>query len=231
MGKRKVRETVRSQCPHCRRETDLAFTTLGYRTEGGGSGITYVVEDRGSNWNFHFAICPMCGRLIMRSLNFQDHGDLGYHNYYYIYPPSGGGRLASWFVPREYIEDYTEAIVVLEVSPKASAALSRRCLQNILRQEAKVKHDSLYMEIQEAITSGALPPHISEVLNIFRKLGNTATHPIRNANTGEIVPVDAEEASWCLDVLDMLFDLYFVAPAKAAEMKRVLGEKKKGRPA
>ncbi|MDD9999371.1 MAG: DUF4145 domain-containing protein [Rhodospirillaceae bacterium] len=231
MIKREVRETVRCQCPHCRRDADLAFTTLGYRTEGNTSGITYLVEDRGSNWNFHFAICPMCGRLVMRSWNFQDHGDLGYQNYVYIYPPSAGGRLASWFVPREYSEDYTEAVAVLAVSAKASAALSRRCLQNILRQVAKVKHGTLYTEIQEAINSGALPPHVSEVLDTFRKLGNTAAHPIRNENTGEIVPVDPEEASWCLDVLDMLFDLYFVAPAKAAEMKRVLGEKMKGKSA
>ena len=39
MDKRKVRETVRCQCPHCRRDADLAFTTLGYRTEGQASGI------------------------------------------------------------------------------------------------------------------------------------------------------------------------------------------------
>ena len=94
-----------------------------------------------------------------------------------------------------------------------------------------MKHGTLYTEIQEAIDSGALPPHVAEVLDTFRQLGNAAAHPIRNTNTGEIVPVDPEEASWCLDVLDMLFDLYFVAPAKAAEMKRVLGEKMKGNPA
>ena len=127
MAKRKVRDTIRFQCPHCLAVTDLAFTTLGYQNAGQTSGMIALIEDRGSNWNVHFATCPLCGKLIMRSSNFQDHGELGYHNYVYIFPPTGGGRLASWFVPREYSEDYTEAVSVLALSPKASAALSRRC--------------------------------------------------------------------------------------------------------
>ena len=37
-----------------------------------------------------------------------------------------------------------EACLVLPDSPKASVALSRRCLQHILREAAKVKHGDLY---------------------------------------------------------------------------------------
>ena len=38
-------------------------------------------------------------------------------------------------VPSEFTKDYQEACLVLTDSPKASAALSRRCLQNLLREE------------------------------------------------------------------------------------------------
>ena len=39
-------------------------------------------------------------------------------------------------VPQEFAGDYKEACLVLADSPKASAALSRRCLQNLLREKS-----------------------------------------------------------------------------------------------
>jgi hypothetical protein len=39
-------------------------------------------------------------------------------------------------VPPEFANDYKEACLIIANSPKASAALSRRCLQNILREKA-----------------------------------------------------------------------------------------------
>jgi len=37
--------------------------------------------------------------------------------------------------------------------------------------------------------------------------------------TGQIVPVDPEEAEWTLDVLEALFDFYYVLPAKSQKRK------------
>jgi len=67
-------------------------------------------------------------------------------------------------VPEKYREDYNEACSVLADSAKASAALSRRCLQLLLRDQAKVKHQDLSKEIQELLDRGTLPSHIAEDL-------------------------------------------------------------------
>lgn len=111
---------------------------------------------------------------------------------------------------------------MLPVSPNASAALSRRCLQHLLRFALKNLHgglkpkkNDLNHEIQAVLEGGNLPSHVAEELHDFRKLGNIAAHPKTSINTGEIVPVELGEADWTLDVLDSLFDFYFVAPAKA----------------
>lgn len=85
------------------------------------------------------------------------------------------------------VEDYKEACLVLPDSPKASAALSRRCLQNLLRKKAKVKPDKLYKEIQEAIEG--LPSYLAGEIDDIRKFGNIAAHPVESKSTGEIVPV------------------------------------------
>ncbi|HWY51658.1 MAG TPA: DUF4145 domain-containing protein [Chthoniobacterales bacterium] len=128
-------------------------------------------------------------------------------------------------VPKKYREDYDEACLVLPDSAKASAALSRRCLQLILRDEAKVKPQDLSKEIQELLDRGSLPSHIAESLDAIRNIGNFAAHPIKSTATGEIVPVEPGEAEWNLDVLESLFDFYFVAPAVTKARKIALNKK------
>ena len=128
-------------------------------------------------------------------------------------------------VPREFAEDYREACLVLADSPKASAALSRRCLQSILREKASVKSGDLAKEIQEVIDNKALPTYISESLDAIRNVGNFAAHPIKNSSTGEIMPVEPGEAEWSLDVIEMLYDFYFVQPARAKEKREALNQK------
>ncbi len=130
-------------------------------------------------------------------------------------------------VPREFAEDYKEACLVLPESAKASAALSRRCLQNMLRDAAKVKPSDLYTEIQEVLDSNTLPSHLADVLDTVRVVGNFSTHPIKSEKTGEIIPVEPEEAEWNLDVLEALFDFYFVQPEKTKKKKQLLNEKLK----
>jgi len=130
-------------------------------------------------------------------------------------------------VPAALAEDYTEACIVLPDSPKASAALSRRCLQNLLRQAAKVKPGNLNDEIQQVIDSSTLPSHLVQVIDAVRQIGNFAAHPMKSQSTGEILPVEPEEAEWNLDVLEALFDFYYVQPAMIAKKRDALNAKLK----
>jgi hypothetical protein len=57
-------------------------------------------------------------------------------------------------------------------------------------------------------------------VNEIRNIGNFSAHPIKSQMTGQIVDVEDEEAEWNLDVLDGLFDFYFVQPA-AIQKKNV----------
>lgn len=109
-------------------------------------------------------------------------------------------------------EDYQEAIAVLPTSAKASAALSRRLLQNLLREKMGVKYQDLSNEIDEAISSTVLPSRITQMLDAVRVVGNFAAHPIKSSNTGEIQDVEPGEAELNLDVIESLFDQLFTAP-------------------
>jgi len=127
----------------------------------------------------------------------------------------------------EIKEDYQAACLVFPDSTKASAALSRRCFQNILREKAGVKPSNLYDEIQEVLDAGQLPSHLAESIDSVRHIGNFGAHPIKSKSTGEILPVEPGEAEWNLDVIEGLFDFYFVQPAKLGTKKAALNAKLK----
>lgn len=130
-------------------------------------------------------------------------------------------------VPPGIAGDYEEACLVLSDSPKASAALSRRCLQAILRDKAGTTKKDLNDQIEEVIQAAKIPTHIADGLHAVRNIGNFAAHPMKSTTTGVIIDVEPGEAEWNLDVLELLFDFYFVQPAVAAKRKAELNKKLK----
>jgi len=126
------------------------------------------------------------------------------------YPPHKSLRPLPSEVPDPYKRDFDEAAAVLPLSPKASAALSRRNLQAVLRDKALTKQKDLFDQIEEVVATGKLPSHIADELHAVRNIGNFAAHEIKSKVTGAIVDVEAGEAEWNLDVLESLFDFYFV---------------------
>jgi len=128
-------------------------------------------------------------------------------------------------VPKDLRVDYNEAAIVLPFSAKASAALSRRCLQHLIRVYFKIGKRDLAGEIQELIDSNKLPSDLAESVGAIRSIGNFAAHPMKSSSTGEIVDVEPNEAEWNLDVLDELFEFQFVRPERLKKKREALNIK------
>jgi hypothetical protein len=196
------------KCPHC---------LTGFHDEWDNLGIG---ADPEGGWYFSKTRCSECKKLIVVLKN-------GAGKEYLVRPKAISRSPIPKEVPEKYANDYKEACLVLADSPKASAALSRRCLQNLLREVVGVKPSDLSKEIQEVINSGKLPTDLSEAIDAVRNIGNFGTHPNKRQRTGEIFDVEPGEAEWSLDVLEGLFDFYFVRPAKIKEKKDALNTKLK----
>ncbi len=112
-------------------------------------------------------------------------------------------------VPSAIAEDFREALGTLEVSPKASAALSRRCLQNVIREQESIVRPNLSQEVRDLLALKKLPLHLAEDLDAIRVIGNFAAHPIKDQHTGDIVEVEPGEAEWTLQVLGDLIRFYY----------------------
>jgi hypothetical protein len=97
------------------------------------------------NWHWHQQRCPECYELIVM-LEQNKEGDP--IKKYLGYP---AGQIVPREVPLEvtdpYRQDFQEACLVLPISPKASAAISRRCIQAVLREKAQTKSKDLNDQI------------------------------------------------------------------------------------
>lgn len=174
--------------------------------------------------------CPSCGNFLAKyQYGIVHAGEFGetigiIHEEALIFP-LGARRPLNREVPEPYRSEFQEACGVLNISPKASAALSRRVLQNVLRDEFDIEHRSLFKEIEEFIAKDGVPPYLSGAVDAVRNIGNIAAHPQKNTNTGSIVSVEPGEAEWLLDVLEALFEFTFVQPKLLKERKKKLNEK------
>jgi len=192
--------------------------------------VSLIGRDADGEWGISAFACPSCKKMNLFLVNSDGiiYNPIRYSGIISIHPirPKGSTRSPCRpEVPIQISEDYVEAGIVLPDSPKASAALSRRCLQNLLRESANVRPGNLAEEIQQVIDSKSLPSHLAEAIDAVRNIGNFAAHPLKSQSTGQILPVEPEEAEWNLDVLESLFDFYYVQPAILAKKRATLNSK------
>ena len=160
------------QCPHCL--TNIHAMGRTFHPKVIFSDIAIIDkewDDQFGGQLLEFGICPACGKLIIKIL-------LGDTKQKITVWPRHTGRLpVPPEVPEEFKRDYREACLILADSPNASAALSRRCLQLILRETLGAKGSTLQNEIQWVIDAGNLPSSVTDLLDVPRKVGNRAVHP------------------------------------------------------
>lgn len=220
-----------AKCPHC--SVKLRFDSALYELAPGVGRGSYQQSSSNHGCFVHgakeivqvFAVgCPECGKPVISI------GDK--LKRWPVYPAYPRSPLRP--VPEEVrVEDksvagdYEEASLILTLSPKASAALGRRCLQAVLAKKAIVNPKaSLNDQIDEALSSktNPLPGYIGKNLDAIRHYGNFSAHPMFT-NVGEIVEVEPGEAEWTLEILDDLFDHYYVKPQQAAKRRDALNKK------
>lgn len=115
-------------------------------------------------------------------------------------------------VPESIATDYREACSVLPISPKASAALSRRVLESILIDRGYETGD-LYEKIQQVSSDDVLPQNLIEVIDVVRIVGNASAH---SKNRHGIIAVDPVDAEWLLDIIERFISHFYTQPAEDA---------------
>jgi hypothetical protein len=129
-----------------------------------------------------------------------------------LIPPSSA-KVFPDYVPQVIRDDYTEACAIRDQSPKASATLSRRCLQGMIRDFWKVSKNRLVDEI-DAIKD-KLDAETWEAIDAVRKIGNIGAHMEKDINV--IVDVDPKEAQLLIGLIELLVKDWYIAKHNRTE--------------
>ncbi len=208
------------KCPHCLHAITPNVTD------------TIVINDHNDiQWKTKHYICPNCAKVVILlnclEYNFPKSAWV-LKDSRYVFPKA----IQNMPLPPEVddvvvISDYNEASLVLTDSPKSSAALTRRCLQYVLREKVNTTKKDLADQIQEVIDNKLLPSEITEGLDAVRNIGNFAAHIQKSKSTGEIVDVEPHEAEWNIEILYDLIDYVYVRPIRFQQKKDGFNKKLK----
>ena len=134
--------------------------------------------------------------------------------------PRSNAKPFPGYVPKAILADYKEACLIVNDSPKASATLSRRCLQGIIRDFWKISKPRLIDEIREL--EGKIDSTTWQAIDGVRKVGNIGAHMEKDINL--IVDVDPDEATMLIGLIEFLLKEWYIARHDREEhMKRVIG--------
>ena len=134
------------------------------------------------------------------------------------------------YIPKPLREDYEEACKILDLSPKASATLARRCLQGMIRDFWGVSDlPNLYQEIQAI--EDKVDPETWSAIDSIRDIGNIGAHMQHDINL--IVSVEPHEAQLLLKLIEDLFQDWYIQrhqrSARAAQIVEMAQSKKEAK--
>lgn len=212
------------RCPHCAVAINLQTESREYyELEGEFGEIGAVIE---------VGFCPECREPIveMRYGTICDYDSrtgmmFSTQHSIQLFPKFNSMRKLNQIIPEQYSNNFKEAEQVLQISPKASATISRYLLQMVLHEELGIKKRNLDDELKALENKSDIPTTLITMLQVMRKVANFGAHPKKSTNSAEIVDVEPHEAEVMLDLLEELFDYVFVKPAKNQEFIEAAKEK------
>lgn len=162
-----------------------------------------LTKDVWSNvFNIYMRHCPSCNKVSFQAIGSNNLSGLKIP----LYPTSLAKQFPD-YIPRAIREDYEEAYSILSLSPKASATLSRRCLQGMIRDFWKVKPGKLYDEI--SAIKDKVPESQWKAIDSIRSLGNIGAHMEKDVN--EIINIDDGESEKLIKLIELLIEKWYIS--------------------
>lgn len=120
--------------------------------------------------------------------------------------PSSEAKTYPDYIPAVILRDYDEACLIKDLSPKASATLSRRCLQGIIRDFWGIKKSRLVDEIEGI--KDKIDPLTWDAIDAVRKIGNIGAHMEKDINI--ILDVEPNEAAMLIELIELLLNDWYI---------------------
>jgi hypothetical protein len=183
-------------CPHCNAFAAMHWHYLQLL------GISKPIQ-------LKLATCHRCGDFsIWRVTDNYNSGTM-------VYPTIQIAPLPNSDLPQNCMQDYLEARVISNNSPRGAAALLRLCIQKLC-VDLGGNGKNINGDISKLVENG-LPITIQKALDIVRVIGNNAVHP------GEISVADQPETVFALfNLVNLIVDNQITQPKQVSELFNTL---------
>jgi hypothetical protein len=196
-------------CPHCKNKT-----TVNKDDHSQDESMLHINNTDGTKYLvIDWIVCPNteCKKLSLytslHEYTYRPHiWEKGDFIKEWTLLPDTKSNIFPDYIPLPIRQDYEEAYAILELSPKASATLSRRCLQGIIRDFWGVKKGRLVDEINSI--EDKVDPLTWKSIDAIRKVGNIGAHMEKDINL--IIDVEPKEAQLLVQLIEMLFEEWYI---------------------
>lgn len=196
-------------CPHCKTKTTI--NSDDYSTDE--SNLIINNSDGTKSLDVIWLVCPNtdCKKLSLNATLYEYKSNSytwirGSFIRQWTLIPDTNANIYPDYIPVAIRNDYEEAYKILELSPKASATLSRRCLQGMIRDFWGVSKGRLIDEIIEI--KDKVDPLTWKSIDAIRKMGNIGAHMEKDINI--IIEVDPKEAQLLIQLIEMLLEEWYI---------------------
>lgn len=192
-------------CPYCNQNMSVDSSTCAIynpsfvsanRHHSGGGGLLGEIC-------LTFYKCPNsdCGEIsIFSTVTFD-----GSNRIIPIRPISNAKQYPE-YIPAQIRADYEEAYAILNLSPKASATLARRCLQGMIHDFWNIKLKNLNQEI--TALKDKVPADLWNALDSMRQMGNIGAH--MEADVNLIIEIEPAEAHYLIQLIELLVKEWYI---------------------
>jgi hypothetical protein len=197
-------------CPYCNRDVTITNSNFSRNIhsfdnenkDGGLALVTIVIT------------CPndKCREYTIKGGLYSESWEGGDHNIgskarlQWSMKPSSLAKQFPQYIPTAIVSDYEEACLIRDLSSKASATLSRRCLQGIIRDFWGVKKGRLVDEINSI--KDKIDPITWQAINAVRSIGNIGAHMEKDINL--IIEVEPQEAQLLIGLIEVLIKDWYI---------------------
>lgn len=207
-------------CPYCNQNMSIETSTHSVyypsfyhanNSQGTSPGIIRL----------EFYKCPNsdCGQVSIFSTVMYD----GTNRFVPIRPISNAKQYPE-YIPAQIRADYEEACAILNLSPKASATLSRRCLQGMIHDFWGIKLKNLNHEI--TALKEKVPADLWNALDSMRQMGNIGAH--MEADVNLIVEIEPVEAYYLVQLIELLVKEWYINRHERTELfSNIIGANEK----
>lgn len=193
-------------CPFCNSSVPIISTTYRNISCYFNKDIPHYLGDDSWETSAIFQIdmfsCPKCSKVSFVANGKGLLEDISIP----LYPNSLAKQFPD-YIPQSIREDYEEAYSIINLSPKASATLARRCLQGMIRNFFGIVKPRLVDEINAL--QNLVPPTQWKAIDSLRSIGNIGAHMESDVNV--IIDVDPDEAQKLLKLIELLIDKWYIS--------------------